>query len=87
MFCNSFFWLLVLVMSTFLAAFLIIILNGSQSDLLIRADLPARPIHFLPFPAITICPETKAQKDVVDFTEAYHKYQLNQSDISYTDEE
>lgn len=30
------------------------------------------PIWEIPFPAVTICPETKTKKDYLDFTAAYH---------------
>lgn len=44
------------------------------------------PIHKVPFPAITICPETKAKKSMVNVTEAYHNLHFN-IENSYTDEE
>lgn len=44
------------------------------------------PIHKIPFPAITICPETKAQKSMVNVTEAYRKLKVNDK-IDYGEEE
>lgn len=32
----------------------------------------SQPIWDIPFPAITICPETKAKTAIVNFTDAYH---------------
>lgn len=37
------------------------------------------PIHGVPFPAVTICPETKAQKSIVDITDAYNNLVKNVS--------
>jgi hypothetical protein len=44
------------------------------------------PLHEIPFPAITICPETKAQKIIVNVTEAYHNIHLKNG-ANYGDEE
>ena len=45
------------------------------------------PIHKIPFPAITICSETKTQKAMVNVTEAYHNLHYNFDDNSYNEEE
>lgn len=45
------------------------------------------PIHQIPFPAITICSETKTQKAMVNVTEAYHNLHYNFDDNSYNEEE
>lgn len=37
------------------------------------------PIWHIPFPAITICPETKAKSSVLNFTEVYQMYQKEKS--------
>lgn len=60
---------------------------GPRLNVMTRAGLPAKPLHFLPFPAVTICPEIKTQKSFVDFTAAYHAFLSDDSNHSYTDEE
>lgn len=50
-----------------------------------RVILPPKPMHSLPFPAVTICPEVKADKAVIDFTQAYIAVLLGRTG-DYTDE-
>jgi hypothetical protein len=45
-----------------------------------------QPIHNLPFAAVTICPETKAKKSLIDFTGAYAAI-TNGSAKNLTDEQ
>ncbi|CRL06590.1 CLUMA_CG019486, isoform A [Clunio marinus] len=49
--------------------------------------LTPRPLNTLPFPAITICPETKAQKKFADFTKAYRIITNDKSNETLSDEE
>lgn len=32
----------------------------------------AQPIWNIPYPAVTICPETKAKSEFINFTDIYH---------------
>lgn len=42
------------------------------------------PVWAIPFPAVTICPETKARVDIFNFTDTYNKIMAhNYSDIPY----
>lgn len=38
-----------------------------------RSDFSPRKLSSIPFPSVTICPETKATKSVIDISESYHK--------------
>jgi hypothetical protein len=75
-----------LISIVFTAIFIQAICRSYESATIVEKLTP-RPIHSLPFPAITICPETKAQKTAVDFTDAYHYLHYNQSDATYGDDE
>lgn len=44
------------------------------------------PLHNIPFPAVTICPETKAKKSIVNVTDAYHNLIYNLTEYQYDDE-
>lgn len=41
----------------------------------------AEPVWEIPFPAITICPETKSKKSVFNFTRVYHLLMKAKSDV------
>jgi acid-sensing ion channel, other len=57
--------------------------NWDQNPVIVTfADRPT-PIWQIPFPAITICPEIKAQKEIVDITKVYHMLKGNGS-LFYT---
>lgn len=46
------------------------------------------PVWQIPFPAVTICPETKALSKHINFTTAYNQIkQLNESDRTISNEE
>jgi hypothetical protein len=42
-----------------------------------KRDSSPRKLSSIPFPAVTICPETKARKSVIDVSDAYHKITTN----------
>lgn len=44
------------------------------------------PLHEIPFPAVTICPETKSQKSIVNVTDVYRNIRKINENI-YDDEE
>ena len=44
------------------------------------------PLYKIPFPAVTICHETKAKKSAVNITDAYHNIVYNLIDYLYDDE-
>lgn len=44
-----------------------------QSPVIVSFSEKSTPIYEIPFPSVTICPETKANKTMIDFTKAYHE--------------
>ena len=49
----------------------------NRSPVIVSFDNELSPIWKIPFPAITICPETKAKMDIFNFTKAYHTNNLS----------
>lgn len=68
------FYIVAILLSLSLAAVFIFNLNCPDSDATISGKFSPKPIYAVPFPAITICPETKAHKALVNFTALYHSY-------------
>jgi hypothetical protein len=65
------FWFLAIVIATVCLLF-------SLSKVLTNDDTKIKlPIYKVPFPAITICPETKTRKSIMDIAEAYRNVQAN----------
>jgi hypothetical protein len=62
--------------------FSLVIISSKSEDSIHKA-----PVHQVPFPAITICPETKAQKNLIDFSQAYHNLVKNSSDQEFDETE
>lgn len=59
-----------------------------QSPVIVSFAEKSTPIWEIPFPAVTICPETKAKQSVFNFTEAYHNMlDANQMLTNLTDED
>lgn len=48
-------------------------IKWEQSPVIVSFSEKSTPIYEIPFPSVTICPETKAKKNMIDFTETYHK--------------
>lgn len=82
---HSFFWSIILVAFAIAAGYFIVLEFSTQSNRMMTTKSLPKPIQTLPFPAITICPETKAQKTVLSFTEAYQTYHKNDSNASLSD--
>lgn len=51
----------------------------NQSPIIVSLADKSTPIWDIPFPAVTICPETKSYIDLLNFTETFHLFQKNQS--------
>lgn len=47
----------------------------------------SQPLHEIPFPAITICSETKSQKSIVNVTDAYRIINSKINQNIYSDDE
>lgn len=45
------------------------------------------PVWQIPFPAVTICPETKALSKFINFTSAYQQIKGNESERTITEDE
>lgn len=43
-----------------------------QSQVIVSFAEKSTPVWEIPFPAVTICPETKSKIDYLNFTTAYH---------------
>lgn len=43
-----------------------------QSPVIVSFAEKSTPVWEIPFPAVTICPETKAKVELLNFTSAYH---------------
>lgn len=43
-----------------------------QSPVIVSFAEKSTPVWEIPFPAVTICPETKTKMDFLNFTSAYH---------------
>jgi len=57
-----------------------------QSPVIVSFDEKSTPVWQIPFPAVTICPETKAKQTIFNFTNAYH--QMHKVDnMTMTDDE
>ncbi|KAM7346051.1 pickpocket protein 28-like [Cochliomyia hominivorax] len=69
-FYEKFFWLLVLLLSFYLAIFLMIdtYTKWLSSPIILVFSETLIPIHKIPFPTITICPEIKMDKTTFDFS-------------------
>lgn len=68
------FWLVAMLTSAVcFIIFLVHLLNRwERGPLFIGLAEKSQPIWDIPFPAVTICPETKAKISTVNFTDAYH---------------
>lgn len=59
----------------------------NDDDFSVESVETGLPLHNIPFPAITICAETKSQKSIVNVTEAYHNIHHKSNETIYSDEE
>lgn len=62
-------------------------MSKSGDDFTLESIESGLPLHEIPFPAITICPETKSQKSMVNVTEAYHNINYKAYQEIYSDDE
>lgn len=68
-------WIIAFVISFSLCSVLIRNLWNKWDETPVFVSFAERstPVWEVPFPAVTICPETKAQKALFDYTEVYHR--------------
>ncbi|KAF2887320.1 hypothetical protein ILUMI_18853 [Ignelater luminosus] len=69
-------WLVILVISLYLCISSIVqtYIKWKTSPVIVSFAKSPTPVWQVPFPAVTICPETKVRQRVFNFTDAYHKY-------------
>jgi hypothetical protein len=77
------FWGLAIVTSLIFMTYFLFI-NQNQSTIVEISE--KLPIYQIPFPAVTICPETKAKKSIVNVTDAYHNIIYNLTEYQYDHE-
>ncbi|GLV34809.1 pickpocket 26 [Carabus blaptoides fortunei] len=67
-------WVLIFVASIFMCSHLIhkTWIKWNLSPVIVSFAQSPTPVWQVPFPAVTICSETKARQSVFNFTEAYH---------------
>ncbi|KAH8384875.1 hypothetical protein KR093_011234 [Drosophila rubida] len=86
------YWLVLTCTSVYFAVSLIwaTYLKWQDSPVILGFDETLVPVHKIPFPTITICPEIKMERNVFDYAnvsrEIWEKYQRNE-DLSDVDEE
>uniref|UniRef100_A0A034WTB9 Sodium channel protein Nach n=1 Tax=Bactrocera dorsalis TaxID=27457 RepID=A0A034WTB9_BACDO len=95
-FYEKLYWFVVLVISVYFAISLIwaTYLKWQDTPVILGFDETLVPVHKIPFPTITICPEIKMERNVFDFTnvssrileeiQKYGSFQ-NYEDLSETD--
>ena len=53
-----------------------------ETPVIVSFSEKSTPVWHIPFPAVTICSETKTQKDIISFTEIYRKLSENDENDS-----
>lgn len=68
------FWLVAMLVSAvcFIIFLVHLLHRWERGPLFVGLAEKSQPIWDIPFPAVTICPETKAKTSFVNFTDAYH---------------
>lgn len=86
-FAERLFWVVVFALSIYGCGRLIlnVYLKWDQSPVIVSFAEKSTPVWQIPFPAVTICPETKTKTEFMNFTEMYHLAQ--NATFNYTDEE
>lgn len=71
---NRIWWIIAFGLSLFFCGFLIhnVWIKWDQSPVIVSFAEKSTPVWEIPFPAVTICPETKTYMDKLNFTDAYH---------------
>ncbi|CAH1717072.1 unnamed protein product [Chironomus riparius] len=77
------FWGLAIITSLIFMVYFLFI-NQNQSTIVEISE--KLPLFQIPFPAVTICPETKAKKSIVNVTDAYHNIIYNLTEYQYDQE-
>lgn len=82
-------WVIAFGISLVLCGFLIhnVWIKWDQSPVIVSFAEKTTPVYAIPFPAITICPETKTYVRLFNFTEMYHVVNGNKPPYNASDEE
>lgn len=69
------FWIVAFALSVFGCGRLIVNLinKWEQSPVIVSLSERSTPVWQIPFPAVTICPESKANISMLNFTSTYHE--------------
>nr|CAI5824716.1 unnamed protein product [Callosobruchus analis] len=72
--CEKCFWVVLILVAIAVCCVLIsrILLRYMSSPIIVSFSTKELPINTIPFPAVTICPVTKAKKSIFNFTKAIH---------------
>lgn len=75
------FWIIVIVLSFVVCFYFIIKIYGKfeENPFIVSLDTKVSSIYSIPFPAVTICPMTKALPTKVNFTNLIHKLWDNET--------
>lgn len=85
-------WIISFFVSITLCSLLIhnLWIKWDESPVFVSFAEQSTPVWEIPFPAVTICPETKAQKALFNYTDIYHRIDLafaNETVPDLTEEE
>lgn len=84
------FWIVAFLISVIGCTVMIfkLFIKWQLSPVIVSFAEKSTPVWEIPFPAVTICPETKAIKKYVDFTNGYlHAHQHQQTEANMTQDE
>lgn len=84
---HRFFWFIAILTSFSIMSYFLFDIGRNNENFTIEVVDTGLPIHKIPFPAITICSETKSRKSMVNVTQAYHNLHYNFDDNTYSEEE
>lgn len=75
-FCERIFWIFALILCFTVSTLTIneIFMKWQTNPVYVTLSEKATPISSIPFPAVTICPMTKFNKTIFNFTRAYELY-------------
>lgn len=86
-FAERVWWIIVFVLSVYGCGRLIynVYMKWDQSPVIVSFAEKSTPVWQIPFPAVTICPETKAKSEFLNFTQQYHA--VHNGTYDYTEDE
>ncbi|XP_055629359.1 pickpocket protein 28-like [Toxorhynchites rutilus septentrionalis] len=79
--CEKIWWMVTFFLSLYGCGRLIhnVYVKWDQTPVIVSFNEKSTPVWQIPFPAITVCPETKTKFKYLDFTEAFHMVYSNDS--------